>query len=86
MSNVISCPTCGGPARTSRTQNNASGEPGLPLTAVTDAAKSEKIAQLKETVQNQKQRLDAAKQRIRDLEKTLHQSSAQIALRTRRAD
>ena len=79
MSNVISCPTCGGPARTNRTQNNASGEPALPLTAVTDAAKSEKIAQLKEAVQNQKQRLDAANQRIRDLEATLRQSSAQIA-------
>ena len=86
MSNVISCPACGGPARTSRTQNNASGEPALPLTAVTDAAKSEKIEQLKEAVQNQKQRLAAANQRIRELEETLRQSSTQTVPSLRQAD
>ena len=86
MSNVISCPTCGGPARTNRTSHSASSEPALPLTAVTDAAKSEKITQLKATVQNQKVRLDAANQRIRDLEETLRQSSIQNLPSIQRAD
>ena len=86
MSNVISCPTCGGPARPNRTQNNASDELALPLTAVTDTAKSEKIAQLKEVVQNQKQRLDAANQRVRELEEALRQSTARTVPSIRRAD
>ena len=74
MSDVISCPTCGGPARASRTPTHrAPGEPTL--IAVTDAAKSEKIEQLKRAVHSQKERLDAANQRIRELEETFRRSS-----------
>ena len=71
MSEVVHCPTCGGPARASRTQTNAAAEPTL--TAVTDEDKTEKIAQLKKAVRLQKERLEAVNQRIRDLEEMLRQ-------------
>ena len=74
MSEVVSCPTCGGPARASRTQTTVTGEPVL--TAVTDEDKTEKIAELREVVRLQKDRLDAANERIRDLEEILRQGAS----------
>jgi len=66
MSNDISCPACGGPARKSLTQTNDFGEPAL--LAVPDAAKSERIVQLERTVKHQEERLAAANQHLRELE------------------
>ncbi len=69
MSEVVPCPTCGAPAEASRTQTRASGEPVL--TALTDAALAEKIAQQREVIRLQKDQLDAAQQRVHDLEEML---------------
>ena len=73
MPEVVRCPTCGGPAEASRTQTNAAGEPVL--AAVADEDQTEKIAELREVVRIQKERLEAANQRIRDLEEILRQGS-----------
>jgi hypothetical protein len=72
MSEIVQCPTCGGPARAGRRETSADAPV---LTAVTDEEKAEKIAQLREVVRIQKERLEAADQRIRDLEETLRQVS-----------
>ena len=73
MSEVVRCPACGGPAKASRVRTNAAGEPAL--TSVADEEQTEKIAQLREVVRVQKERLEAASQRIRDLEEILRQGS-----------
>ena len=73
MSEVVHCPTCGGPVRASRAETSAAGEPAL--VAVADEETAEKIAQLRETVRLQKEHLDAANQRIRDLEEILRQGA-----------
>ena len=73
MPEVVRCPTCGGPTKASRVRSNAAGEPAL--TTVADEDQAEKIAQLREVVRIQKERLEAADQRVRDLEELLRQTS-----------
>ena len=78
MSEVVLCPICGGPAQVSGTRTDAAGEPVL--TAVADEQKTEKIAELREVVRIQKDRLDAAHDRIRDLEDLLRHGSGRPAI------
>lgn len=76
MSEAVSCPTCGAPARRSDRPGSrpaAGGEPAL--IAVTDEEMADKVAQLKEVVRLQKERLDTANQRVRDLEEILRQET-----------
>ncbi len=67
MSDTTKCPTCGGTAKINKRQLDEAGNPQL--IAVSEEDKGKKIAQLKKALHASIEKLDAAKERIAELEK-----------------
>lgn len=68
MSDTTKCPTCGGVAKINKRETGAAGNPQL--IAVSDEEKDKKIAQLKKALHASIEKLDAAKERIAELEQS----------------
>jgi hypothetical protein len=66
MSDTTKCPTCGGIAKINHRQIDGAGNPQL--IAVSDEDKDKKIGQLKKALHASIEKLDAAKERIIELE------------------
>lgn len=66
MSETTKCPMCGGTAKINKRQPDDAGNPQL--IAVSDEDKDKKIGQLKKALHASIEKLDAAKEKIAELE------------------